>query len=156
MEETGGDVQAGRENVAEKADQVANLIADNQGISMLSNVTGLAQNLKVVQTEQKELASVNNANIALNSRYVANVSGRVLSLMGEIPKTGLDPTEMKIIQTVITQTSGLKTEAVKLSQTAEGATTEDDISEEMSKFVSATTYSQVISKELLEIGKRNE
>ena len=41
----------------------SNLITNNQGISMLSNVTSLAQNLKVVPTEQKELASVNNATI---------------------------------------------------------------------------------------------
>ena len=94
-----------------KSDQVANLIANNQGISMLSNVTSLAQNLKVVPTEQKELASVNNATIALNSRYVANVSGRVLSLMGDIPKTGLDPAQKEIMQTIIAQTRGLKTEA---------------------------------------------
>jgi hypothetical protein len=56
MEETGGNVQVGRQIVAKKADQVANLIANNQGLSMLSNASSLVQNLKVVPTEQNEPA----------------------------------------------------------------------------------------------------
>jgi hypothetical protein len=103
----------------------------------------LSQTLKILSSQ--DIPYTNPLYVAIESRAIAEVSGQVMSMM-----TGTTPAPPSVpvgeIKKVVTESLNLDKEAGKMVE-------EEHVSDAFAEYLTVANYSQIISSELIEMGK---
>jgi hypothetical protein len=119
-----------------------------------SIILPVANKLKsVIAAEPSEWS--NNAHIAYDTGWIAEVSGRVLvpALQQEASRTDLSPDDKQKAQVALNEAIAVRDDAKNLNDKSENSTTPDDVSDEVEDYVTAASFSQIIFAEIKEIGE---
>lgn len=118
----------------------------------LAAMTPVTSTLKIIAEEPKEYS--NNAHIAYNADFIANVSRSALTpVLEHLSKEELDPIERQKVEGIRSEVTAMHNDAMKLVQQSEKYITPDDVSDEVGDFITAASYSQIISAEIKEVGE---
>jgi hypothetical protein len=132
----------------------------------ISDMLSIAQTIGIVGTllialflSRKEVREPsewsNNAHIAYNTGWIAEVSGRVLvpALQQEASRTDLSSADKQTARMALDEAIAVRDDAKQLKDKSENSTTPDDISDEVGDYVTPASYSQIIFTKIKEIGE---
>jgi hypothetical protein len=117
-----------------------------------ATVLPVANTLKsVVAVEPTEWS--NNAHIAYNTGWIADVSGRILvpSLQQEVSRPDLSPADKQKVQVALDEAIAIRDDAEKLNEKSENSTTPEDVIDEVGDYTNAASYSQIMFAEIEQI-----